>query len=68
MWKTSRQNNNFITKCDITKVRNLNLEILKYLFNILVIVEWMLYELRISKTIKENENDRMASAPSVFPL
>jgi hypothetical protein len=47
-------------------VNNLNLEIFKYLPNILVTVE--LYGLPVSITIKEYEKNRRASAPPVFSL
>jgi hypothetical protein len=45
-------------------VNKLNLEIFKYLPNILVTVE--LYRLRVFIPIKEHEKDRRASAPPVF--
>jgi hypothetical protein len=47
-------------------VNHFNLEIFKYLPNILVTVE--LYGLRVSITNKEHEKDRRASAPPVFLL
>jgi hypothetical protein len=48
------------------KAKNLNLEIFKYLPNILLTVE--LYGLRVFIIIKEHEKDRKASAHPVFSL
>jgi hypothetical protein len=59
-------NGNFVICAKLYKIKanNLNLEIFKYLLNILVTVE--LYGFQVYKTIKEHEKDRRASAPPVF--